>query len=143
VFGAPWTLLTWFGRRCPGEFPSHSFTAYSHLRSITTVARMPCLCSRREHTTRRFTFGPHGTETQNCLGRSGSGMALRKILVQFLSSFLLLHRQALEYGTCAALAKVQHTKPPLRMSSAFPNAEGTVEDTQVSCVMEMWLQREI
>jgi len=27
----------------------------------------------REHTTRRFTFGPHGTETQNTLGRSGSG----------------------------------------------------------------------
>ena len=39
---------------------------------------------------------------------------------------------ALECQICAALAKVQPAQPLLRMSSAFPNAGGTVEDTQGS-----------
>jgi len=38
-------------RRCP-----HTFSLLFHLESITAVAHMPCICSRREHTTRRFTL---------------------------------------------------------------------------------------
>jgi len=44
--------------------PQPPFTACSHLGSVTTAVRMSCLCSHREYTTQRFTFGPHGTETQ-------------------------------------------------------------------------------
>ena len=46
---------------------------------------------------------------------------------------------ALKCQICAALAKVQPAQPSLRMSSAFPNAGGAVEDTQRSCMKERWL----
>ena len=39
---------------------------------------------------------------------------------------------ALECQICAALAKAQPAEPSLRMSSAFHNAGGAVEDTQGS-----------
>ena len=54
-------------------------------------------------------------------------VTLRKMLVQLSELFFLV---ALECQICAALAKVQPAQPPLRMSSAFPNAGGAVEDTQ-------------
>ena len=38
---------------------------------------------------------------------------------------------ALGCQICAALTKDQPAQPPLRMSSAFPNAGGAVEDTKV------------
>ena len=62
------------------------------------------------------------------------------MLVQFseLDFFVVV---AFECQICAALAKVQPAQPSLRMSSAFPNAGGAVEDTQGSCMMERRLQR--
>ena len=48
---------------------------------------------------------------------------------------------ALGCHNCAALAKVQPAQPPLRMSSAFPNTGGAVEDTQECYRMERRLQR--
>jgi len=48
---------------------------------------------------------------------------------------------ASEYQIFAVLAKAQPAQPSLRMSSAFPNAGGTFEDTQGSCMMERLLQR--
>ena len=65
-------------------------------------------------------------------------MALRKMLVQFSE---LVFFVALECQICAALAKAQPAQPSLRMSSAFPNAGGALEDTQGSCMMERRLQR--
>ena len=44
-----------------------------------------------------------------------------KMSVQFTELFFVV---ALECQICAALAKVQPAQPPLRMSSAFPNAGG-------------------
>ena len=67
-------------------------------------------------------------------------MTLRKMLVQFPEIVF----SALECQICAALAKAQPAKPPpLRMSSAFPNAGGAVEDTQGGCTMKRRLQRKI
>ena len=65
-------------------------------------------------------------------------MTLRKMLVQFS---VLVFFAALECRICAALAKVQPAQPPLRMSSAFPNAGGAVEDSQGGCMMERRLRR--
>ena len=65
-------------------------------------------------------------------------MALRKRPVQFSELAFFV---ALECQICAALAKVQPAQPPLRMSSAFPNAGGALEDMQDSCMMERRLQR--
>jgi len=58
--------------------PQPPFTACSHLGIITTAACMLCLCSRREHTTRHFTFGPHGTETQNWVKQGGITIVYRQ-----------------------------------------------------------------
>ena len=65
-------------------------------------------------------------------------MTLRKMLVQFAGLAFVV---ALECQIFATLAKVQPAQPPLRMSSAFPNAGGAVEDTQDSCMIERRLQR--
>ena len=66
-------------------------------------------------------------------------MALRKMLVQFSE---LVFFVALECRICAALAKVQPAQLySLRMSSAFPNAGGAVENTQGSFMMERRLER--
>ena len=65
------------------------------------------------------------------------GWRCAKCLCNSLSSIFFV---ALECQICAALAKVQPAQPPLR-SSAFPNAGGTVEDTQGSCMMERRLRR--
>jgi len=70
--------------------------------------------------------------------RSRSRVALRKMLVHFSELAFFV---ALGCKICAALAKVQPAQPFLRMSSAFPNAGGAVEDTQGSCMMERRLQR--
>ena len=70
--------------------------------------------------------------------RARSRVTLRKVFVQFSELGFVV---ALECQICAALAKVQPAQPPLRMSSAFPNAGGAVEDTQGSCMMERRLQR--
>jgi len=60
-------------------------------------------------------------------------VTLRKMLVQFTDLVFVL---ALECQIFTALAKVQPAQPPLRMSSANPNAGGAVEDTQGSCMIE-------
>ena len=60
-------------RRCSGEFPSYLFHCLLTLAVLLQLLVFPAFCSRREHTTRRQTFGPHGTETQDGFGRSGSG----------------------------------------------------------------------
>ena len=65
-------------------------------------------------------------------------MALHKVLAQFSD---LVFFVALGCQICAALAKAQPAQPTLRISSAFPNAGGTAEDTQGSCMMERRLQR--
>ena len=65
-------------------------------------------------------------------------MAMRKKLVHFSELAFFV---ALGCKICAALAKVQPAQPFLRMSSAFPNAGGAVEDTQGSCMMERRLKR--
>jgi len=70
--------------------------------------------------------------------RARSRVTLRKMLVQFSE---LVFFVALECQICAAFAKVQPAQLPLRMSSAFPDARGAVEDTQGSCMMEKRLQR--
>ena len=66
-------------------------------------------------------------------------MTLRKILVQFYELVLLLYWNV--KSAPPLLSKVQPAQPPLRMSSAFPNAGGAVEDTQGCCMMERRLQR--
>ena len=64
--------------------------------------------------------------------RARSRVTLRKMLVQFSELFFV----ASGCQFCAALAKVQLVQPPIRISSAFPNAGGAVEDTQGSFMME-------
>ena len=70
--------------------------------------------------------------------RARSRVALRKRLVQFSELAFFV---ALECQIYAALAKVQPAQPPLRMSTAFPNAGGALEDTQGSSMVERQLQR--
>ena len=73
--------------------------------------------------------------------RVRSRVALRKILVEF-SELVFFHAPpltvfvALECHNCAALAKAKPTQPSLRISSAFLNSGGAVEDTQGSCMIE-------
>jgi len=62
---------------------------------------------------------------------------LRKMLVQFSELICV----ALECQICAAVATAQPAQPPLRMSSAFPNVGGAVEETQGSCMIKRRLQR--
>jgi len=50
---------------------------------------------------------------------------------------------AAAWEICVALAKAQPVQSSLRMSSAFPNAGGTLEGTLGSCIMEWRLQRKI
>jgi len=65
-------------------------------------------------------------------------VALRKMLVKFPE---LVFYVSLECQICAALAKAQPAQSFLRMSSAFPNTGGAVEDTKGSCMTEKRLQR--
>ena len=70
--------------------------------------------------------------------RARSRVTLRKMPVKFSELDFFVE---LECQICAALAKVQPAQQPLRISSAFLNAGGAVEDTQGSCMVKWRLQR--
>ena len=69
--------------------------------------------------------------------RVRSWVALRKMPMRFSNLALFV---ASECQIRAALAKVHPAQPSLRMSSAFPNAGGAVEDTRGICMMERRLK---